>query len=220
MRLWNIFFASVKSQPSHCMFEIKCISRCTPRTPTPSLSNYLCLSELELSRDSSDNREALLHYGEVSRGFCVVRQEGGWHLSCEWDHWVGGNFGPRWRALVREAFLLTCLFPQLSLLCSPIFFNPNPQSPPSSHAVSAFLPNSSLHRCAHDDMCVRAWQPRPLFTLYLREPTHLAIDKQQCHTTHFSGFISHQSKPDKWIDTCRTFTFIIIGNGCACWEFL
>lgn len=92
-----------------------------PRTPTPSLPNYLCLSELELSRDSSDNREALLHYGEVSRGFCVVRQEGGWHLSCEWDHWVGGNFGPRWRALVRGAFLLTCQFPQLSLVLPHLF---------------------------------------------------------------------------------------------------
>lgn len=52
------------------MFQIKCISRCL----SLSLSNYLCLSELELSRDGADNREALWHYGEVSRGFCVARQ--------------------------------------------------------------------------------------------------------------------------------------------------
>lgn len=73
LRLWNIFFASVLSRSLHSMFQIKCISHCL----SLSLSNYLCLSELDSSRDGVDNREALWHYGEVSWGFCVACQWGG-----------------------------------------------------------------------------------------------------------------------------------------------
>lgn len=55
---------------------------------------------------------------------------------------------------------------------------------------------------------------------------HLDIDKLQQpgfkwgHTTHSCGFISHQSLCDKWTATCWIFPFIIIGNGCVCWEFV
>lgn len=68
-------FSSVRSQSRHPMFQIKCISLCL--SLSLSLSNYLCLSEFDSSRDEADNSEALWHYGEVSWGFCVACQWGG-----------------------------------------------------------------------------------------------------------------------------------------------
>ena len=66
-----------------------------------------------------------MHYEEVRGFFFVLSGKGegvGGETSCEWDHSVGGNFGPRCRALVGQAFLLTCLFPPLA----PSFLTPTP----------------------------------------------------------------------------------------------
>lgn len=141
-------------------------------------ANYLCLSELELSRDVQTIER---HSWTMERlqGVFVLSSKGGlWRgvrPSCEWDHWVGGNFGLWFRALVGQSFLLTCLFPPLAPPPFFLFF----LLPALLCAASAFLPKSSLYHPAHDDMCNRVWQPRSLLTLYLREPIHLEMDNLQ-----------------------------------------